>query len=914
MNRLKHIWIRLRSLWQRPAVKREIDEELRFHIEQRTAENIAAGMSAEEATREARKRFGNLQSVREECRENRGVSFGETTWQDIRFGVRQLRKNPGFTAVAVLTLALGIGANTAIFTVINTVLLRSLPVKNPDELVQVVVTRPSGQHDRGFSYPFYEQLRDGGQSLSGLFAAGWVGERDRLKVANGGDAETEFVRAQAVSGNFFSVLGVPALLGRTLTAEDDRAGNPQAVAVISHSFWQRRFAGDPSVVGQAITFNDVPFTIVGVTPPGFFGFQPGGNPELWWPVQMVSQVDRDLAAGRLKEQWWLNLMGRRSPGVGQPQAEAELAVIFQRYREDYLATHAVNWSADRRAEFNARKLELRSGHAGWTGLRDQFRLPLFILMGVVAAVLLIACANVASLLLARAAARAREFSVRHALGAGRLRLMRQLLTESLLLAGLGGLLGLLFAQGGTRLLTSVMRLSSDAISLSLTPDLRVLFFTTSATLLTALLFGLAPAFRGSRIEVASALKGAAGSVVGHASRQRFHQALIVGQVALSLVLLIGAGLFVRTLNNLKGLDAGFNRENVVVFNLAFTERAELERAPVLYKALLERLEELPGVRAASLFTHGYLSNANWTDGISAEGDVAAPGENLECAVNRVGPKFFQTMGTPLLAGREFGPQDERPIGSVSMTAPGTAVINQAMARRYFGEKNPLGQRLFFTRQPEQRFEIVGIVPDAKYQSLREPSPPAFYLPYFQDSRDKFATFTLRTSGDPRPTMATLAGVVRELDRTRRVWDVRTMDEVVNRAVYQERLIAQLGGFFSVFALGLASLGLYGVLSFAVVQRTREIGVRVALGAQHRDVLSLVMGKGLKLALAGAAIGLVGGMALTRLVSSLLYGVETTDPLTYGSVVMLLVIVALLACWVPARRAAKVDPMVALRYE
>ncbi|MCW5559995.1 MAG: ABC transporter permease, partial [Verrucomicrobiae bacterium] len=481
----------------------------------------------------------------------------------------------GFTAVAVLTLALGIGANTAIFTVINTVLLRSLPVKNPDELVQVIVTSASGQPNYTFSYPFYEQLRDGGQSLSGLFAAGGVGEKDRLKVAGGGDVETEFVRAQPVSGNFFPVLGVSAALGRTFTAEDDRAGNPQAIAVISHSFWQRRFAGDPSVVGQAITFNDVPFTIVGITPPDFFGFQPGQTPELWWPLQMVSQVDQDPAAGRLKEgQQWLRLMGRRSPGVEQRQAEAELSMIFQRYRENYLTTRGENWSANEREGFLAQKFTLRSGHAGWTGLRDGLRLPLFILMSVVAAVLLIACANVASLLLARAAAREREFSVRNALGAGRLRLMRQLLTESLLLAGLGGLLGLLCAQGGTRLLPLVMRLPSDPISLSLTPDLRVLLFTLAATLLTGIFFGLAPAFRGSRIEVASALKGAGGSISGHASRQRFHQSLIIGQVALSLVLLIGAGLFIRTLQNLKGLDAGFSRENVILFNLNFTERVD----------------------------------------------------------------------------------------------------------------------------------------------------------------------------------------------------------------------------------------------------------------------------------------------------------------------------------------------------
>jgi predicted permease len=837
----------------------------------------------------------------------------EMLWQDIRYGARMLRKNAGFTAVTIITLSLGIGANTAIFTVINTVLLRSLPVKNPDELVQVVVISASGQPINVFSYPCYEQLGDGGQSLSGLFAAGGVGLRDRVKVAKGGDVETEFVRAQPVSGNFFSVLGVSAAVGRTFIAEDDRAGNPQAVAVISHRYWQRRFAGDRSVVGRDITFNDVPFTIVGITPPGFFGFQPGEDPEMWWPVQMTTQVDR--SSGRLSEgSRWMRLMGRRSPGVGQRQAEAELAVSFQRYRENYLASREVKWSANQRKGFLAEKLELRSGHAGWTGLRGHFRLPLFILMSVVAMVLLIACANVASLLLARAAARELEFSVRHALGAGRLRLMRQLLTESFLLAGLSGLLGLLLAQGGTRLLPLIMQLPSDPISLSLTPDLRVMFFTTAAALLTGLLFGLAPAFRSSRIEVTSALKGASGSVVGHASRQRFHQALIVGQVALSLVLLIGAGLFARTLKNLQGLDTGFNRENVVLFNIDFAERPDAERWPVLYRALINRLEALPGVRAASLFSEGYLSDNGWSDDISAEGHLTVPGENLECLCAHVGPRFFETIGTPLLTGREFGQQDERPADPVNALAPGPAVINQAMVRRYFGNANPLGRHIFLTHHPEQRFEIVGLVPDAKYDSLRETVRPTFYLPFFRNPRNNWANFALRTGSDPRSTIAALAGVVREVDRTFRVRDVRTMDDVVTRAMHRERLIAQLGGFFSVFALGLACLGLHGVLSFAVVQRTREIGVRVALGAQRSDVLWLVIGKGLKLALAGIATGLVGGLGLTQLVSSLLYGVTPTDPGTWLALSLLLVLVASLATWLPARRATKVDPMVALRYE
>ncbi len=829
---------------------------------------------------------------------------------DLKFAFRQLLKNPGFTAVAVLTLALGIGANTAIFTVINTVLLRSLPVKNPDELVQVLVTGLSGQPNYTFSYPFYERLRDGGRSLSGLFAAGGVGREDRMIVPNGGNAEVEFVRAQAVSGNFFSVLGVPALLGRTITDTDDRPGNPQAVAVISHSFWQRRFGGDASVVGKTISFDDVPFTIVGVTPLGFFGFQPGDNPDLWWPLQIAPQVGRGLNEGS----GWLRLMGRLSPGVERKQAEAELAVTYQHYRDEFAASRTAKWSAEQRRGFFALKFQLWPGHAGWTGLRDQFRQPLLILMAVVAAVLLIACANVASLLLARAAARRREFSIRSALGAGRLRVIRQLLTENFLLAAVGGLLGLLFAQGGTHVLLAFMRLQDDPVSFNVAPDARVLLFTITASLLTGLLFGLAPAFHSSRLDLAAALKGTAANVAAGIERQRSLQSLVVVQVGLSLVLLVGAGLFIRTLRHLKELDAGFNRENVILFNIDFANRPEVARWATFYKELVARLETLPGVRAASLFNFGFLSGNSWTDNVVAEGYQVEPGENLECAGTAVGLRFFETFGMAVLSGRDFDAQDERLIVSTNTTVPRTAVINQAMARRYFGDANPLGRRFYFAHQPAKKFEIVGVVPDAKYRSLREPSRPTFYVPFFQEDRGSWTTLALRTAADPRATIASLAGVVRGVEPTVRVRDLRTMNDVVNGSVHQERLIAQLGGFFSVFALALACLGLFGVLSFAVVQRTREIGVRVALGAQRRDVLSLVIGKGLKLVLVGSLIGLAGALATTRFVSNLLYGVTPTDPVTFAGVMSLLVAVAALASWLPARRATKVDPMEALRYE
>ena len=912
MSWVRKMQLRFRALFQKEKLDARMDDEMRSHIEMQTQENIETGMRPDEARYAALRQFGWVESIKEACREQRGVGWIENLDQDLRYGARMLRKNPGFTAVAVLTLALGIGANTAIFTVINSVLLRSLPVKNPGELVQVVVRSGSPGADYAFSYPLYEQLRDGGRTLSGLFAAGGVGLKDRLVVPDAGNEEAEFVRAQGVSGNFFSVLGVPAILGRTIATDDDRSGNPQAVAIISHSFWLRRFGGDASVVGKAITFDDVPFTVVGVTPPQFFGFQPGENPDLWWPLQMAPQIDRDPSAGRLQAgSSWLRLVGRLSPGVERRQAEAELRVIYQHYRDEFAAARAAKWSSDLRSRYFAPQLELWTAHAGWTSLRDQLRQPLLILMIVVAAVLLIACANVASLLLARAVARRREFSVRTALGAGRRRLMRQLLTESLLLAAMGAVLGLLFAQGGARLLQRAMHLQADPISLSLTPDLRVLLFTSAGALFTGLLFGLAPALQSTRLDLAADLKTTTGNLAGSGVQRRSLQALVIVQVALSLILLVGAGLFVRTLRRLKGLDAGFNRENVVLFNVDFAERPDAARVRALQRELLARLEAVPGVRTASLFNFGFLSGNYWTDKVLAEGYQAEPGENLECSGTQVSPQFFATFGMPLLSGRDFGPQDE-PAAGASNAFPKSVVINQAMARRYFGDANPLGRRVYFAGTPERTFDIVGVVPDARYRSLRAPGPPTIYLPFFRE--DAGATFALRISADPRATMANLRAVVEEVNRSVRLRDVRTMNDVVNDTVRQERLIAQLGGFFGAFALALACLGLYGVLSFAVVQHTREIGLRMALGAQRRDVLSLVVGQGLRLVLIGAVIGLAGALATTRLVSSLLYGVTPTDPKTFVAVLWLLLLVAVMASWLPARRATKVHPMVALRYE
>jgi predicted permease len=835
-----------------------------------------------------------------------------TLLQDLQYGARILLKNPGFTVTAVLTLALGIGTNTAIFSVTNALLLRLLPVKEPNELL-LVTTFDGEETEHSFSYPLYEQLRTGSRNFGGFFAASDV-SRSHVKI---GETETESIRTQEVTGNFFPMLGVPARLGRMLTTDDDRFDHPQPVAVISHGFWQRRFDSDPAVIGKMVIIEDqVRLTIVGVTPPGFFGVQPGEHLDLWWPLQMMLQVVSDRSRQELKNDGGkgLNLMGRLPAGINQVQAQAEFDLIFQRHWAEFIKRNAAYW-ADLRQVRHDRKLELQPGAAGYTELRRQFRHPLLLLTAAVGLVLLIVCANVASLTLARAAARQREFMVRSALGAGRLRLIRQLLTESLLVAGLGGLLGVGLVQWGTQALLTLMRIQVDPVSFNVELNARVLLFMLAASLLTGLLFGLVPAIHGSRLDLASALKGAAGTVAGNPVGQRFNQALVVAQVALSVVLLVGAGLLVRTLVKLNSTDAGFDRENVVVFDLDFTHRVDEARRAALYQELSARLETLPGVSAASMSSTFPLSGNTERHMIRVEGYTDHIIEGPNCDEIMISPGFFETTGTPLLGGRGIGRQDAITAGSSTAGAPLPAVINQVMARRFFGQAQPLGRRFYCKYEPKMKFEVVGVVKDVRYQELREPAFPAYYIPFFQDQKHNMEmTFALRTTVDAGALIPGLRRIAQSVDPMIQLRDVRSLNEMVNISLQQERALAQLSSFFSVFALALACLGLYGVLSISVVQRTREIGVRIALGAQRKDVLILVIGRGLKLVLIGLALGLVAAWAVTRYVASLLYGVTATDPGALIGVTFLVLVAGSLACWIPARRATKADPMLALRAE
>ncbi len=823
---------------------------------------------------------------------------------DLKFAFRQLLKSPGFTAVAVLTLALGIGATTAIFTVINALMLRSLPVPAPQELVQASVSSPAGRMHT-FTYPGYQRLQEASQTLNGLLAAGTVAP-GRMVASGLGGSETEMILQQPVTGNFFRVLNAQPFVGRLLNAGDDQPGSLERVVVISHSFWQRRFGSDPEVVGRVITFQDLPVTIVGVTPPGFFGVQPGANPDLWLPLQLAAVV-RPEALGEGYD--WLCLIGRLRPGRDLRSAQAELAVAYQQYR----AGNAASMDARERERLQQERLELRSGGSGWTRLREQFRQPLLILTALAGLVLLIACANVASLMLARAVVRQREFSIRVALGAHRLRLVRQLVTESVLLAVIGGALGLLVARWGGHFLVTLAGIQPDPTSFNLAPDGRVLGFALGLSVVTGLAFGLVPAFRGSRSGLTATMNGSGTAALANPSRHRLQQSLVVVQVAVSLVLLVGTGLFLRTLQNLKGVDLGFSRENVVLFQTSFTERVEKTRRLAAYQELLRRLEESPGVQSASMSRVIPLTENTWGQQLEIEGYTPGPEEVVRSSAMSVARRYFETMGTPLLHGRDFGPQDERPVSASAADAPGVAIVNESMARKYFGDDRALGRRFKFTGSGGREFEIVGVVKDAKYSSVRDPAPPTLYVYAFDETRDWDMAFVVR-GARPEDVMNGVRQAVRETGSALQIRTVLTMDDVVDRSLRRERIVASLGGCFSLTALALACLGIYGTVSFMVAQRTRELGLRIALGAQPRDLLSHVVGLGLKLALIGSVIGLAGALGVARIVSRLLYGIRPVDAATFIGMTLLLVVVALLASWLPARRAARVDPMVALRAE
>jgi predicted permease len=933
MTRLREFASRIRGLFGKNRLDQDLDEELRVHLEMLVEENLRRGLSLEQARYAARRSFGGVEQTKEAYRDQRGLPVMETLLQDIRYGYRMLRKNPGFTTVAVLTLALGIGANTAIFSVVDAVLLQALPVRNPQQVLlvgwtanewPVLVEDLEGSNHKdpksgawtceSVPYPIFDALRSQNSTFSEVFA--FAANIEGMNVQFDGKPYSS--STEPVSGNYFNGLGVQPILGRSILPSDDLS-TAEPVAVVSYGFWKSKLGGDESVVGKGITINNFPFTVAGVAPPEFFGTQPGENIDVWIALHLYPRLVRALIFGPPGQSsteaeinaaaywgkgttWWLDVMGRLKPGISEAQGHAELSVIFDQ-SIDALIT------SDKQKE-NRPALAVSPGSKGLDGLRRQFSEPLFVLMGAVALVLLIACANVGGLLLARSTARQKEIAIRLSLGARRLRLIQQLLTEALLLAAIGGGLGLLLSQWVGKLLVALVASGRQSIDLPLGINGRVLAFTAGVVILTGILFGLAPAFSATRIGLNAALKEGGAGRLG-ARRSRLAKGMVSAQVALSLVLLVGAGLFLRTLQNLESVPLGFERQHLILFSVApGLNGYSGARLADYYQQVQKRIAMIPGVSAVSFSSHAAVGDGTSSSSVKIPG-VTAGTERFELYRHLIGPRYFSTLGIPTLKGRVV---DERDNASAAKVA----VVNQTLARQAFGDADPLGKILRFGSDDKPRdFEIVGVVGDAKYNDLRKPAPSTAYFSYLQSlagGSASFMTFQARTTGEPDSVIAALRSEVAHVDTNIPITKVDTLVDRIDRALLFERMFSRLTGSFGVLALVLVCVGLYGTMSYFVARRTNEIGIRMALGAQPAGVFRMVLGEGLKLTSAGVVAGIAGAAFGTRLISSVLFEVPALDPLTFVIVPALLIAIALFACYVPARRAMKVDPMVALRYE
>jgi predicted permease len=880
---------------RRKATERELEREIREHLELEAEEQRERGLAPAEARHAARRAFGNPTLVTEDTRAVWKWTALEHLVQDVRYALRTMRKNLGFSAAATLSLALGIGANTAIFSLIDALLLRSLPVRNPGELVQVMLVE-NGHPGNSFGYPAVGALAARTDVFAGL--CGFTSAAFNLSSADG----VERVAGAWVTGGYYPTLGLPPFAGRLLTPGDDQRGAPP-VAVLSYDYWDRRFGHDFSAIGRSIQIEGRPVTIVGISPAGFSGANVGDAANLTLPLAALPQLTPERAAMLEARSQWLRILARPQPGISIAQAKARLAVIWPRMA---VVTTMPRMNPKRRQVLLDSTIDLIAGGTGWSYLREQFRRPLLILMGITGLVLLIACANFANLLLARGMARSKEIALRFAIGAGRGRIVRQLLTESLMLSVLGAALGIALAGIGSRGL--VLLLSGgrrDGILLDLHPDVTVLLFTSGIAVATGILFGLVPALRATASGPAAALKADAG--ITPRTRSRLLPALVSSQVALSLVLLIGAGLFARTLRNLQQIDPGFRREGVLLVYLdARRSGTQDDRLGATYQELLDRYAHLPGVVSASLSSNTPLSGGLITDAVSINGQPA-PGTSAH--FNSVSPRFFETMGTPRVLGRDFTEHDGPGAADV-------AIVNEAFVRRYIPDGRPLGQVVAQARPGAKPMEIVGVVKDSVFQSLREPPPPAVYVPYFQyPDLILIGTFEIRTAGSLSQTAALVRDDLRaRFPHTPVQAQVLPLTEQVERTLIQERLLAALGTCFGVLALMLAGVGLYGLLAYTVTRSTSEIGIRMALGAMRGEVLWLVLRNALLLVGIGVAVGLPAAWAASRWIASMLFGLKATDPLTLLGATLILLLAALVAAFLPARRATRVDPLVALRYE
>ena len=908
----------IQNLMHRQKVEAELEAEIRAYVDGVAGERIAAGMSAEEARRTALAECGGAEQVKQAVRDRRAGAGIEVLGQDVRFALRLLRKSPGFTAVVVLTLALGIGANTAIFSWVNAVLLQSLPVRDAQQLVVARWTAHQWPHQVGTSS--YgdcgaHQSKEGGnvngcsvseamfremESRTDLFsgATAFAGTAGLVVSGNG---EASVAQGLLVSGRYFATLGVPAAVGRTLVADDDRPG-AAAVAVLDYGYWQTAFGGLPSAVGKTVRLNNVVFTIVGVADRGFTRLTPGKSVDLWVPYTQAVPLGISWGGkpGADHVSLWLTVLARLKPGVARRQAAAAVTTLF---RNETLHGATPMWK-----EADDPEMTLVPAQEGLVGFREELEVPLLLMMAAVGIVLLIACANVAGLMLARSGVREKEMAVRLALGASRRRVMQQMLTESLLLSVAGAALGVVLAYGGARALVAFVAANSNSpLRVDVRPDAMVLLFTALVALLTGIGFGLAPAWRGARTRVAAEFnKGNAGSALpaAHGSRWRLGlgNTLVVTQVALSMVVLTGAGLLLRTLEKLRSVNPGFDTRNVLLFDIDPSLAGyKADGVGPLYKNLQSRLQALPGVLSASYASDALLDGSLWTQDVKVEGQSGK--DTVETQMLSVGSDYFATMRIPLLRGRGLGAAEVRPGQTL-------AVVNEAFVRKFVGARNPMGLHFGGTDTKDPQWEIAGIVGDTKYEGLRAEDGPTAYVPMEKGE----ATFAVRTAGAPAALIPAVRKMVRDVDANVPILRVVTQAQTIDRLLLNERLVARLFGLFAGLALMLASIGLYGLLSYEVAGRTREIGIRTALGAQRRSVLLLFLRRGLVLVVVGSVAGVAAAILVSRLLESLLFGVGPTDPATFAAVPVLLVAVGVAACWIPAMRATRVDPAVALRCE
>jgi predicted permease len=894
----------------------EMAAELRFHVEARARDLMQEGVPAAEAQRRARIEFGGMDQTKEECRRAKRVGVADGLLQDLRFGWRMLRKSPGFTAIAILTLALGIGANTAIFSIVHAVMLSSLPIQDPNGLRVVqwlsnethgggtssygdcspVLTSAAGRK-RGcsLSYPMFQEMRRQKAIFSG--AAAFAGP---TSVILGGVGQASVAEAGMVSGDYFQVLGVNPARGRVFDLADESRG-AEPVVVLSYDYWQKAFEGSDEAIGRTIRLNDFPFRIVGVAEARFTRLTPGKAQDLWIPLPAAPRIgsfaEHDLDDS---SNWWLVVVARLKGGIGAEHAQAATSLLFR--------NSVLHGKKPLLKEKDDPQIALLPAQRALVGIRSRLATPLYILTAAVGMVLLITCANLAGLLLARARGREREMAVRAALGGSPRRITRQLLTESLMLSAAGGGVGVLLAYWGASWLTLFVSSNSySPLVLNVTMNGTVLAFTALTAMLTGILFGLAPALRSSGVQASSALKDSGSTLAAgkHAGSRRFStgSVLVIGQVALSVVMLVGAGLTVRSLANLKSVDPGFETRNLLHFSIRPTQVGyAVERLPSFYDELQRKLEALPGVTSVSYANGVLLDGSLWSSQVHIQGMR----ENTQVETNMlaVGPDYFATMHIPIVSGRALSANDIR-------SRPGVALVNETFVRRYLRGRNPVGLQLT-GGSDENRLdrEIIGVVGDTRYVGLRESVEPTTYVP-MSGSR---VFFEVRTATEPATLIAAVRHLLGQIDPDLPVTELRTQKQAVDRLLFNERLVARLSTLFAGLAAVLACLGLFGLLSYEVARRTQEIGIRTALGAPRGQVLAMILRQGLALAVCGAGAGILAALFATRYLKTLLYGVPATDAVTFGAVASLLVGVALLASWIPARKATRVDPMVALRRE